>query len=56
MKNEKIYFLGKNLGLSKFDINQTLKNVISKNNILNTNGADCYKNGTMYGVVSSKDL
>jgi hypothetical protein len=57
MKNKKIYFLGEKLGLDKNEINKTLKNKIfnCKNNSI-FHVTDYYKDGTMYGVVSIKDL
>jgi hypothetical protein len=56
MKNKKIYFLGTMLGLNKKEIDYTLKDRIDINNKLFFSASDCYKSGTMYGVISTKDL
>ena len=57
MKNELIYNLGKKIGLSKQDIDNTLVNSISnKKSVSISYRSDCYKNGTRYGTVSISDI
>jgi len=57
MKNEKIYNLGKKLGLNKQEIEYTLINTIPDDKQFSISyESDCYKNGTMYGTVSINDM
>jgi len=57
MKNEKIYNLGKKLGLNKQDIESVLKNGITSCALAAIPFiTNIYKNGTYYGTVSIKDF